>query len=139
MDFEYLFKYIVVGDAGVGKTCILHWFSEDKFDDNTSCTLGIEFVRKEMNLDNKSIMIQVWDTAGQEELHSLTWNYFRSCCAVLLVYDITKWKSFENLIRWLNNVKENSLENVRIILIGNKNDLEYKREVLLSEGKAFAK
>lgn len=64
MDFEYLFKYIVVGDAGVGKTCILHRFSEDKFDDNTSCTLGIEFVRKEMNLDNKTIMIQVWDTAG---------------------------------------------------------------------------
>ena len=101
MSYHYLYKFIIVGDSGVGKSCILRRFETNEFSEVNPTTVGIEFVRKKVNISNKQIMIQIWDTAGQENMFSLTKNYYKGSCCVLLVYDVTKRTSFEHLKRWL--------------------------------------
>ena len=138
-EFDYLFRYIIVGDINVGKSCIMLQFSYNQFREEHELTIGVEFAIKFLEIKNKNIKIQVWDTAGEEAFQSITKSYYRNAIGALLVYDITKKSSFEHLQKWLDSVKENSSKNIKIILIGNKIDLEDKREVTFQEGEEFAK
>jgi Ras-related protein Rab-2A len=114
-------------------------FSSNQFREEHELTIGVEFAIKFLEIKNKNIKIQIWDTAGEEAFQSITKSYYRNAIGALLVYDITKKSSFEHLQKWLDSVKENSSKNIKIILIGNKIDLEDKREVTFQEGEEFAK
>ena len=138
-DCDYLFRYIIVGDVSVGKSCIMLRFSSNQFREEHELTIGVEFAIKFYEIKNKNIKIQIWDTAGEEAFQSITKNYYKNAIGALLVYDITKKSSFDHLKNWLDNVRENSSRNIKIILIGNKTDLEDKREVTFQEGEEFAK
>lgn len=139
MSHQYLFRFIIIGDSGVGKSCILRRFKTSDFSPHTLSTVGVEFIRKDVQINSEKIKIQVWDTAGQENMQSMTRSYFKSCCAVLITFDTTKRKSFENLNKWFENIDDNVNPNVKKILIGNKVDLEFEREVSRAEGEAFAR
>ncbi len=132
-------KFIIVGNSGVGKSCVLKRFESDTFNDVNPATVGIEFVRKKVNIDGKSIMVQVWDTAGQESMFSLTAGYFKNSCGVILVYDVTNRASFDHLKRWLQQINDNANPSAKRLLIGNKVDLDFQRMVSRSEAEAFAK
>ncbi len=138
-DCDYLFRYIIVGDVSVGKSCIMLRFSSNQFREEHELTIGVEFAIKFYEIKNKNIKIQIWDTAGEEAFQSITKNYYKNAIGALLVYDITKKSSFDHLKNWLDNIRENSSRNIKIILIGNKTDLEDKREVTFEEGEEFAK
>ena len=138
-DCDYLFRYIIVGDVNVGKSCIMLRFSSNEFREEHELTIGVEFAIKFYEIKNKNIKIQIWDTAGEEAFQSITKNYYKNAIGALLVYDITKKSSFDHLKNWLDNIRENSSRNIKIILIGNKTDLEDKREVTFQEGEEFAK
>ena len=138
-DCDYLFRYIIVGDVSVGKSCIMLRFSSNQFREEHELTIWVEFAIKFYEIKNKNIKIQIWDTAGEEAFQSITKNYYKNAIGALLVYDITKKSSFDHLKNWLDNIRENSSRNIKIILIGNKTDLEDKREVTFQEGEEFAK
>ena len=138
MSYNYLFKYIVVGEAGVGKSCILRRFETGQYDEGIPATTGVEFVRKELTIDGHKIIAQVWDTAGSEQLYSLTSNYFKNCCACLIVFDLTNPKSFERVKLWMQRVEDNANALARKVLIGNKADLTLERMIPKEEASAFA-
>ena len=119
----------MVGDSGVGKTSILRQLTEDSFDPLFQSTIGIDFRIRTMMLDGKLIKLQIWDTAGQERFKGVVASYYRGAHAVMLTYDITDRLSFEHLESWLTEVDRNADERVRVILVGNKLDMEHKREV----------
>lgn len=101
MSYSYLFKYIIIGDTGVGKSCLLLQFIDSKFKDKFEVTIGVEFGARMITVDDKNIKLQIWDTAGQEAFKSITRSYYRSAAGGLLVYDITKLDSFNNLQNWV--------------------------------------
>ena len=124
--YSYLFKYIIIGDPTVGKSCLLLQFLEGKFKLDSETTIGVEFGSKIIDLDDKKIKLQIWDTAGQEVFKSITRSYYRGSIAAILVYDITNRQSFNNLNKWMEETKTYSNEKLTILLIGNKSDLEDK-------------
>mmetsp|Transcript_106875 Transcript_106875/g.312436 ORF Transcript_106875/g.312436 Transcript_106875/m.312436 type:complete len:218 (+) Transcript_106875:90-743(+) len=137
-DYNYLFKYIIVGDAGVGKSCLLLQFTDKRFRAEHDMTIGVEFGHRVCNIDDQKIKLQIWDTAGQEAFRSITRAYYRGATGALLVYDISRRASFEHLAQWLLDARQNAQPNMVIILIGNKSDLQ-KREVMYEEGAWFAR
>ena len=137
--YTYEFKYIIIGNAFVGKTSLLKKFDLNRFSPTTQSTLTMEYIRKTIKINNKKIMLQIWDTSGQENLFSLTSSYYRNSCGVILVYDITNKSSFENLQNWIEKIQNRASEKIRIVLVGNKIDLENQREVSFLEGQRFAK
>lgn len=137
--YSYVFKYIIVGDSAVGKSCLLLQFTDKRFKSTHDLTIGVEFGSRTVQINDKSIKLQIWDTAGQESFRSITRSYYRGSIGALLVYDITKRQSFENLQKWLEEMKENAYSKMTTILIGNKVDLENERQVSFEEGQAFAK
>jgi len=137
--YDYMFRYIIVGDMGVGKSCLLLQFTENKFKQQHELTIGVEFGGKIIDIDNKKIKIQIWDTAGQEAFQSITRSYYKGAIGALLVYDITRKESFSHIVKWLEVVKSYSGKKICIILIGNKIDLEKKRKVTREDGESFAK
>ena len=126
MNFEYLFKYIIIGDSNVGKSCIVQRFIEGEFNNELENTIGVEFGAKEIRINNKLVKLQIWDTAGQEAFQSITRSYYRSAAGALLCYDITSKQSFENVQNWLEEAKSNGNDEMVICLVGNKNDMENK-------------
>jgi len=138
MSYAYLFKYIIIGDTGVGKSCLLLQFTDKRFQPVHDLTIGVEFGARMVNIDNKQIKLQIWDTAGQESFRSITRSYYRGAAGALLVYDITRRDTFKHLSTWLEEARQHSQSNMVIMLIGNKNDLEHRRAVSFEEGKAFA-
>mmetsp|Transcript_35599 Transcript_35599/g.60574 ORF Transcript_35599/g.60574 Transcript_35599/m.60574 type:complete len:251 (-) Transcript_35599:618-1370(-) len=138
MSYAYLFKYIIIGDTGVGKSCLLLQFTDKRFQPVHDLTIGVEFGARMINIADKSIKLQIWDTAGQESFRSITRSYYRGAAGALLVYDITRRDTFKHLGRWLEEARQHSQSNMVIMLIGNKNDLEHRRAVSTEEGKAFA-
>jgi small GTP-binding protein len=123
----------------VGKSCILLQFTDNKFRYQHELTIGVEFGAKTIDINGKSIKIQIWDTAGQEAFQAITRTYYKGAIGALLVYDITRRETFTHVTKWLDDVRTNSSKNVTVILIGNKKDLEDKRQVSYEEGEAFAK
>ena len=125
-NYDHLFRYIIVGDMAVGKSCILLQFTDNKFRHQHELTIGVEFGAKTITLNNKTIKIQIWDTAGQEAFQAITRTYYKGAVGALLVYDITRKDTFTHVTKWLEEVKLNSSKNICVILIGNKRDLEDK-------------
>ena len=137
MSYSYLFKYIVIGDTGVGKSCLLLQFTDKRFRPDHDLTIGVEFGARLISLDGKQIKLQIWDTAGQESFRSITRSYYRGATGALLVYDVSRRDTFEHLSGWLEEARQNGNNNMVIMLIGNKCDLEV-REVSKEEGQKFA-
>ncbi|VDO08184.1 unnamed protein product [Brugia timori] len=139
MSYAYLFKYIIIGDTGVGKSCLLLQFTDKRFQPVHDLTIGVEFGARMITIDSKQIKLQIWDTAGQESFRSITRSYYRGAAGALLVYDITRRDTFNHLASWLEDARQHSNSNMVIMLIGNKSDLEARREVKKEEGEAFAR
>ncbi|EAL66754.1 Rab GTPase [Dictyostelium discoideum AX4] len=137
--YEYIFKYIIIGDMGVGKSCLLHQFTENKFVPDSPHTIGVEFGTRIVDVNNKKIKLQIWDTAGQERFRAVTRSYYRGAAGALLVYDITRRITYNHLTTWLTDARNLTNPNTVIMLIGNKKDLEGQRDVTYEEASAFAK
>ncbi|TMW53861.1 hypothetical protein DOY81_001032, partial [Sarcophaga bullata] len=138
-NYNYIFKYIIIGDMGVGKSCILHQFTEKKFMANCPHTIGVEFGTRIIEVDDKKIKLQIWDTAGQERFRAVTRSYYRGAAGALMVYDITRRSTYNHLSSWLTDTRNLTNPNTVIFLIGNKSDLESTREVTYEEAEEFAK
>ncbi|KAK3101634.1 hypothetical protein FSP39_005033 [Pinctada imbricata] len=136
--FDYLFKIVLIGDAGVGKTCVVQRFKSGTYVEKHGSTIGVDFTMKTLQIDGKLVKLQIWDTAGQERFRTITQSYYRSANGVIIAYDITKKSSFDSVPRWLEDVKRYAGASIVQCLIGNKNDLDHLREVNLSDAKAYA-
>lgn len=135
---DYMFKLLVVGESGVGKTCMLLRFADDKFEENFLSTIGVDFKVKEIIVDDKKVKLQIWDSAGQERFRNITASYYRNCSAIIIVYDITQHDSFERVSEWVEDVKK-FVPDAPLLLVGNKCDLEDQRKVTQEEGQNLAK
>ena len=136
---QYLFKYIIIGDTGVGKSCLLLQFTDKRFQPLHDLTIGVEFGTRFHTLEGDVIKLQMWDTAGQESFRSITRSFYRGAAGALLVYDITRRDTFHHLTRWLEDTRSSGNSNLVIMLIGNKSDLSHRRQVSYEEGAKFAK
>jgi len=139
MSYAYLFKYIIIGDTGVGKSCLLLQFTDKRFQPVHDLTIGVEFGARMISIDQRQVKLQIWDTAGQESFRSITRSYYRGAAGALLVYDITRRETFNHLTRWLEEARQNANQSMVIMLIGNKSDMEHRRQVSREEGEKFAK
>nr|XP_043624773.1 ras-related protein RABA1f-like [Erigeron canadensis] len=137
-DYDYLFKVVLIGDSGVGKTNLLSRFSKNEFSLESKSTIGVEFATRSINVDDKIIKAQIWDTAGQERYRAITSAYYRGAVGALIVYDITRNVTFENIERWLKELRDHTDQNIVIMLVGNKADLRHLRAVQTEDAKAFA-
>jgi len=137
--YDFLFKLLLIGDSSVGKTAILLRFSDDSFSPNFISTIGIDFRIKTIEIRGKKIKLQIWDTAGQERFHTITTSYYRGAMGILLVYDITRPNSFDNLAKWLRTILEHSNTDVEKMILGNKCDMEEQRLISKERGEAIAK
>ncbi|KAF5395755.1 Multiple EGF -domains 8 [Paragonimus heterotremus] len=104
--YDYLFKLLLIGDSGVGKTCLLFRFSEDDFNSTFIATIGIDFKIRTIDIEGKKIKLQIWDTAGQERFRTITTAYYRGAMGIMLVYDVTNVKSFKNINLWMRNIDQ---------------------------------
>jgi small GTP-binding protein len=136
--FDYSLKIVVLGDSGVGKTCLLLRFVRDAWDSDSQPTLGVEFLAKIINTDKHRIQLQLWDTAGQELFRSITRGYYRGSAGALLMFDLTSRATFLNIERWLQDLREIARPDLTTILIGNKADLTEQREVPQDEARTYA-
>ena len=137
--YDYQFNFVIVGESGVGKSCIVLNFAEQKPRRQHQVTIACEFASRILPIKSRDIKVQIWDTAGQENFRSITRSYYRSSVAAIVVYDITSRKSFDKIVSWLDELKENAHTKISIVLVGNKNDLEEQREVTFDEGLGLAK
>ena len=137
--YDVIYKIVLVGDSGVGKTNIMLRYLNKEFNINTKATVGVEFGSKNIIIDKKVIKGQIWDTAGQERYRAITSSYYKGAHGAFVVYDITLKESFEAVDKWINDLRSNTDERLEIILIGNKSDLEEKRQVTKEEGEEKAK
>ena len=126
---EYMFKCVIIGDSGVGKSNLLSRFTKDEFSKDSKSTIGVEFATRQIQHDGKTIEAQVWDTAGQERYRAITAAYYRGAIGALLVYDITKRESFENCERWLRELRAHADPSIVAMLVGNKCDLRHMKQV----------
>ena len=138
-DYSYSVKYIIVGDSSVGKSNILLRFSRNVFDPGHQATLGIEFANKHILYNNIDYLVQVWDTAGQENFRSVTRAYYKASAVAMVVYDITNEESFKNIQSWIKDCKDLAPKTVQMVLIGNKNDLEESRVITKERGEELAR
>lgn len=136
--YDYLFKLLLIGDSGVGKTCLLFRFSEDAFNNTFISTIGIDFKIRTIELDGKKIKLQIWDTAGQERFRTITTAYYRGAMGIMLVYDITNDKSFDNIKNWIRNIEEHASQEVEKMVLGNKCDMNDRRQVSKERGEQLA-
>ncbi|KAI7899028.1 putative ras-related GTP-binding protein [Cokeromyces recurvatus] len=138
-EYDYLFKLVLIGDSGVGKSNLLSRFTSNEFNLESKSTIGVEFATKNLEIDNHTVKAQIWDTSGQERYRAITGAYYRGAVGALLVYDITRQSSFENVEHWLKELRDHADPNIVIMLVGNKLDLnETSRQVSTEEGGALA-
>ncbi|CAN6194880.1 unnamed protein product, partial [Urochloa humidicola] len=137
-DYDYLFKVVLIGDSGVGKSNLLSRFTRNEFSLESKSTIGVEFATRSLQVDGKVVKAQIWDTAGQERYRAITSAYYRGAVGALLVYDVTRHSTFENVERWLKELRDHTDPNIVVMLVGNKSDLRHLVAVQTDEGKAFA-
>merc|ERR1711976_983384 len=137
-EYDYLFKVVLIGDSGVGKSNLLSRFTRNEFNLKSKSTIGVEFATWGIQVDGKTIKAQIWDTAGQERYRAITSAYYRGAVGALLVYDIVKHLTYENVERWLKELRDHADSNIVIMLVGNKSDLRHLRAVPTEEAKAYA-
>ena len=133
-EYDLLFKLILIGDSYVGKSNILLKYLKNQFNENSKTTIGVEFGTKNIIINNKRIKIQIWDTAGQERYRSITSAYYKGAKGALIVYDITRKNTFDNIDKWITDLKLNGDKDICIIILGNKSDLIDKREINKNDG-----
>ncbi|XP_047332227.1 ras-related protein RABA1f-like [Impatiens glandulifera] len=136
-DYDYLFKVVLIGDSGVGKSNLLSRFSRNEFSLESKSTIGVEFATRSIQVDDKIVKAQIWDTAGQERYRAITSAYYRGAVGALVVYDVTRHVTFENVARWLKELRDHTDTNIVIMLVGNKADLRHLRAVSSEDAKAF--
>lgn len=136
--YDYLYKVVIIGDSGVGKSNLLTRWTRNEFNLESKSTIGVEFTTRTIQIEGKNIKVQIVDTAGQERFQAITSIYYRGAVGALVVYDITKYTSFKNTEKWLRELHNNTNENICVMLVGNKMDLANLREVSADEAKGFA-
>jgi len=137
-EYDYLFKLLLIGDSGVGKSCLLLRFADDSYLESYISTIGVDFKIRTVEQDGKTIKLQIWDTAGQERFRTITSSYYRGAHGIIVVYDVTDQESFNNVRQWLNEIDRYASDSVNKLLVGNKCDLTDKRVVSYEAGKALA-
>ncbi|KAJ4969924.1 hypothetical protein NE237_003023 [Protea cynaroides] len=137
-EYDYLFKIVLIGDSGVGKSNILSRFTRNEFCLDSKSTIGVEFATKTLQVDGKTVKAQIWDTAGQERYRAITSAYYRGAVGALLVYDITKRQTFDNVRRWLRELRDHADSNIVIMMAGNKSDLKHLRAVSEEDPQVLA-
>ncbi|KAM7470314.1 hypothetical protein LguiA_008497 [Lonicera macranthoides] len=137
-EYDYLFKVVLIGDSGVGKSNLLSRFTRNEFCLESKSTIGVEFATRTLQVEGRTIKAQIWDTAGQERYRAITSAYYRGALGALLVYDTTKPTTFENVSRWLKELRDHADSNIVIMLIGNKTDLKHLRAVATEDAQSFA-
>ncbi|XP_074306875.1 ras-related protein RABA5c-like [Silene latifolia] len=135
---EYLFKIVIIGDSGVGKSNLLSRYARNEFNLHSKATIGVEFQTQSIELDGKEVRAQIWDTAGQERFRAVTSAYYRGAVGALIVYDITRGTTFDSITRWLEELNTHSDTTVAKMLVGNKYDLDDIRAVTIDQGKSLA-
>ena len=137
--FDYIFKVLLIGDAGVGKSSILLRFTDDSFEEQMASTIGVDFRVKTVTLGGKTVKLTIWDTAGQERFRTLTSSYYRGCHGVILVYDVNERESFTHLQQWLEELElYSTTQHFVKLLVGNKIDVK-DRQVTVEEAETFAR
>jgi Ras-related protein Rab-2A len=134
-----MFKYIVIGDSGVGKSCLLLQFTDKRFESLHDLTIGVEFGARVISVNGSEVKLQIWDTAGQESFRSITRSYYRGAVGALVVFDVTKRETFEHVQMWLDDAMTNCYTPITVMLVGNKIDLENQRVVSKDEAEEYAK
>lgn len=137
-EYDYLFKLLLIGDSGVGKSCLLLRFADDTYTESYISTIGVDFKIRTIELDDKTIKLQIWDTAGQERFRTITSSYYRGAQGIIIVYDCTDQDSFNNVKNWLEEIDRYACDSVNKLLVGNKCDLNQKRVVSYTAAKEYA-
>ena len=138
-EYDYIIKSLLIGNSGVGKSSIMSQFIDENFNDGYQCTIGVDYKTICMNVHNNIVKILLWDTTGQERFKTITKMYYRNVQAIICVYDITDKISFNNIIEWIKEIENFAPNNVIKLLVGNKLDLELKRQVGVEEANIFSK
>ncbi|KAH8304677.1 hypothetical protein KR018_003053 [Drosophila ironensis] len=136
--FDHLFKLLIIGDSGVGKSSLLIRFSDDTFSGSYITTIGVDFKIRTVDIGGLRVKLQIWDTAGQERFRTITSTYYRGTHGVIVVYDVTNGESFANVRRWLEEI-QNNCDVVNKVLVGNKNDDPNRKVVITEDAQRFAK
>eukprot|EP01062_Namystynia_karyoxenos_P043247 TRINITY_DN3166_c0_g4_i2.p2 TRINITY_DN3166_c0_g4~~TRINITY_DN3166_c0_g4_i2.p2 ORF type:complete len:234 (+),score=125.43 TRINITY_DN3166_c0_g4_i2:93-704(+) len=137
-EYDYLFKLLLIGDSGVGKSCLLLRFADDTYTESYISTIGVDFKIRTIELDGKTIKLQIWDTAGQERFRTITSSYYRGAHGIIIVYDVTDMETFNNVKTWLSEIEKYATDNVNKLLVGNKCDLVVKKAVDYNTAKDYA-
>lgn len=137
-EYDYLFKLLLIGDSGVGKSCLLLRFADDTYTESYISTIGVDFKIRTIELEGKTIKLQIWDTAGQERFRTITSSYYRGAHGIIVVFDVTDQESFNNVKQWLHEIDRYACQNVKKLLVGNKCDLASKRAVATETAQEFA-
>lgn len=137
--YDMQIKLLMIGDSGVGKTCLLLRYANDSFSPTFITTIGIDFKIKNVDIDGKRVKLQIWDTAGQERFRTITTSYFRGAQGIVLVYDVTDRRSFESIRNWISQIQQHADVHVNKILVGNKCDMVDEKVVSTEEGTKLAK
>ena len=138
MKYDFLFKIVVIGDSGVGKSCIMMRFTEDVFNESFISTIGIDFKVRTIDVNGVTIKLQIWDTAGQERFHTITAHYFRGAMGIMLVYDVSDSSSFTNISKWMRSIQKDGGFDGQIMILGNKCDREDSRVISYGRGEVVA-
>lgn len=133
--YELLFKFVLIGDSGVGKTNMMSQYLRKEFNSNSKATVGVEFGSKIFDIEGRKVKCQIWDTAGQERYKSITSAYYKGARGAFIVYDITRRETFESIDKWMNNLKNSADSNISIVIVGNKSDLKDERQVEKEDGE----
>mmetsp|Transcript_17326 Transcript_17326/g.37541 ORF Transcript_17326/g.37541 Transcript_17326/m.37541 type:complete len:215 (+) Transcript_17326:270-914(+) len=137
-DYDYLFKLVLIGDSGVGKSCLLLRFADDAFTESYISTIGVDFRFRTVKMGKKTVKLQIWDTAGQERFRTITSAYYRGADGIIMVYDTTSSDSFDHVNDWLKEVNRYASEGTCKLLVGNKSDRTADRAVTTEQAKEFA-
>jgi len=137
-EYDYLFKLLLIGDSGVGKSCLLLRFADDTYTESYISTIGVDFKIKTIKDEGKTIKLQIWDTAGQERFRTITSSYYRGAHGIIVVFDTTDLDSFNNVKQWLQEIDRYAAEGVNKLLVGNKADLASQRKVDYNLAQDFA-
>ncbi|KAI9144995.1 P-loop containing nucleoside triphosphate hydrolase protein [Paraphysoderma sedebokerense] len=137
-EYDYLFKLLLIGDSGVGKSCLLLRFADDTYTESYISTIGVDFKIRTIELEGKTVKLQIWDTAGQERFRTITSSYYRGAHGIIVVYDVTDQETFNNVKNWLQEIDRYAVEGVNKLLVGNKSDLVGKKVVDYNTAKEYA-